>query len=112
MDSKSIEKFLKMIMSIDDDTKIKVETLENEIANREAQLKKIISDVEANSEVVMVSHSKKLIERIQSDVELERSAILKTSEAHTNEMERLFSEQKSRMLQHAFDKLSIGRWGA
>lgn len=112
MDSKSIENFLRMIIKIDDDTKNKVETLESEISNRESQLKKIVSDVEANSEVIKVAHSKRLIERIQSDTEMERDKILKESDVLMSDMDRIFSEKKSRMIDRAFEKLTIGRWGS
>lgn len=112
MDSKSIESFLKMITKIDDDTKKKVETLESEIANREGQLKKIVSDVEANSEVLKVAQSKRLVERIRSDTELERERILKESDVLMSDMDRIFSEKKARMINRAFEKLSIGRWGS
>lgn len=112
MDSKSIENFLRMIIKIDDDTKSKVDTLESEIANRESQLKKIVSDVEANSEVLKVAHSKRLIERITSDTEYECEKILKESDVLMSDMDRIFSEKKARMINRAFEKLSIGRWGS
>lgn len=111
MDNKSIENFLKMIIAIDDETKIKVETLESEIANRENQLKKIVSDVEANSEVLKTSHSKRLVERIGIDTELEQEKIMKESDVLMSDMDRIFSEKKPDMINRAFERLSIGRWG-
>ncbi|MBE0450957.1 MAG: hypothetical protein IBX70_08940 [Clostridia bacterium] len=112
MDNKSIENFLKMIIKIDDDTKSKVEMLESEIANRESQLNKIASDVEANSEVLKVSHSKRLVERIKTDTEMEQEKIMKESDVLMSDMDRIFSEKKARMINRAFEKLSIGRWGS
>lgn len=110
MDSKMIEGFLKMIIEIDDDTKSKVDTLESEIANRESQLKKIASDVEANSEVLKASHSKRLVERVKTDTELEQERIMKESDVLMSDMDRIFREKKAKMIQSAFEKLSIGRW--
>jgi len=100
MDSKSIENFLKMIIKIDD----------SEIANRESQLKKIASDVEANSEVLKASHSKRLVERIKIDTEMEQEMIMKESDVLMSDMDRIFNEKKSKMIHRAFEKLSIGRW--
>ena len=111
MDSKSIENFLKMIIKIDDETKSKVDNLESEIANRESQLKKIVSDVEANSEVLKASHSKRLVERIRTDTEIEQEKIMKESDVLMSDMDRIFNEKKTKMIHRAYEKLSIGRWG-
>ncbi len=112
MDSKSIENFLKMIINIDDETKSEVETLESEISNREDQLKKIVSDVEANSEALKVTQSKRLLERIRTDTELEQEKIMKESDVLMSDVDRIFSDKKSKIINRAFEKLSIGRWGS
>jgi len=108
----SFFKSFERIIKIDDETKSEVETLESEIANREDQLKKIVSDVEANSEAQKVTHSKRLLERIRSDTKLEQEKIMKESDVLMSDMDRILSDKKSKIINRAFEKLSIGRWGS
>lgn len=110
MDSKMIENFLREIIEIDLATITEVETIETEIANRQSQLKKIATKIEENSEVLKLTQSKRLLERIQSETDAEIEKINKECDELLSSMERLFDEKKSKMIERAFEKLSINRW--
>lgn len=110
MDGKSIEDFLKMILKVEDDVNREVEILQDEIKNRESQLKKIISDVEANSEKQKTESANRLVERLKVETLDEQEKIMKACDVDLGDMERIFNENKSHMLERAFGKLSIDRW--
>ena len=111
MDSRSIEKILKMIIEVDEDTKTRVATVEDEVAARESQLAKIVSDIETNSELLKITQSKRLAERIRMETEDEQKRILKESDLLMSDMDRVFKDKKDELVRRALMKLSIGKRG-
>lgn len=112
MDSKTIENFLKAIIEIDEKTSEDVEAINHEIENRESQLKRIVMDINSNSEALKLSQAKTMLERIQSETDAEIERINSECQAYMTEMERKFEEKKQQMIQKALDKLAMEKWGA
>ena len=112
MDSKTIENFLKAIIEIDEKTSEDVEAINQEIQNRESQLKRIVLDINDNSEAMKQSQAKTLLERIQSETDAEIERINSECQAYMAEMERMFEEKKPQMVQKAMAKLALEKWGA
>lgn len=111
MDSKTIENFLKEIIEIDNATSAEVEAIEQEIELREKQLKKIISDIEANSEALKKTQTKALLDRIQSETDAEIEKINADCDAQLEIMSRVFEEKKAMMIKRALEKLALDKWG-
>lgn len=107
MDSKTIENFLKEIIEIDKATAAEVAIIEQEIASREAQLKKIVSDIDANSEALKRTQTQTLLNRIQSETDAEIEQINAACETQLREMEQIFEEKKALMIRKALEKLAL-----
>ncbi|HAS73591.1 MAG TPA: hypothetical protein DCS67_05555, partial [Clostridiales bacterium UBA8960] len=101
---------LRDIIEIDKTTAMEVETIEKDITQRETQLKKIISDIEINSEALKMTQSKRLLDRIQSETDAQIEKIQSDCDAQLSSMELLFEEKKAQMIRRALEKLSVGRW--
>lgn len=112
MDSKTIENFLKAIIEIDEKTSEDVEAINQEIKNRENQLKRIVLDINGNSEASKLLQAQTLLERIQSDTDAEIERINSECQAYMDEMVRKFEEKKPQMIQKAMDRLAMEKWGA
>lgn len=111
MDEKSLEVVLKKIIDIDKKTDGEVKRLRVEIVEREKQLKSIISEIEQNSNLHQVQHGKKLFERIMAEAETEQNEIQSNCDEKLAAMDRLFEVNKPQMLEKAFHKLAVDKWG-
>jgi len=111
MDEKSLEVVLKKIIDIDKKTDDEVKRVRIEIVEREKQLKSIISEIEQNSNLHQTQHGKKLFERIMAEAEVEQNKIHSDCDEKLAAMDRLFEANKTQMLEKAFQKLAVDKWG-
>ena len=111
MDEKSVELVLRKIIDIDNKTDDEVKRVKLEIVERERQLKRIISEIEQNSNLHQTQHGKKLFERIMSEAEIEKNKIQTDCDEKLNAMDRLFEANKTKMIEKAFQKLAVDKWG-
>ncbi len=112
MDEKSVELVLKKIVDIDKKTNDAVKKVRIEIDEREQQLKDIIGEIEENSNLHQTQHGKRLFERIISEAETEQNKIQSDCSETLEAMTRKFEENKGQMLEKAFQKLSVDKWGS
>jgi len=111
MDEKSLEVVLKKIVDIDKKTDEEVKRVRIEIIEREKQLKTIINEIEQNSNLHQMQHGKKLFERILAEAETEQQNIQIACDEHLAEMDRLFEANIPQLLEKAFLKLAVDKWG-
>lgn len=111
MDEKSVELVLKKIIDIDKKTDDEVKRVRIEIVDREKQLKRIISEIEQNSILHQTQHGKKLFERILAEAEAEQNKIKSECFDKLSAMDHLFEANKSQLLEKAFKKISVDKWG-
>lgn len=111
MDEKSVEVVLKKIIDIDKKTDGEVKRVRIEIVEREKQLKRITSEIEQNSILHQTQHGKKLFERIMAEADAEQSKIQSDCNEKLTAMDRLFEANKIELLEKAFQKLSVDKWG-
>ncbi len=112
MDEKSVELVLKKIVDIDKKTHDEVNRVQLEIVEREKQLKSIINEIEQNSILHQTQHGKTLFERILAEAEAEQNKIQSDCDAMLTGMDQIFEDNKTQMLEKAFQKLSIDKWGS